>query len=87
MPLDQSSKKQRDLQGLSEVGNEVGLAIEPADDLLRQHVLLVGSLHPVCVILVVDDHLSQIHYLNPLQDLNESLAQFIDRICTVNSVN
>ena len=34
-----------------------------------------------------DDHLSQIHYRNPLHNLNDPLAQFIDRICTVNSVN
>ena len=87
MPSEKLTKKYRDLQRLSEVGYEVGLAIEPADDLLRHHVLLVGSLHPVSVVLVADVHLSRIHYLNPLHDLIDPLSQFNDRICTVNSVN
>ena len=76
-----------DLQGLREVGNEVSLALEPADDLLGHHELLVGSFHPVSVVLVAGVDLSQIHYLNPLHDLNYLLAQFNDRISTVNSVN
>ena len=64
-------QKYKDLQGLREVGYKVGLAIEPADDLLWHHKLLVGSLHPVTVVLVAVVGLSQIHYLNPLHDLND----------------
>ena len=64
-------QKYGDLQGLREVGNEVGLALEPTDDLLGHHELLVGSLHPVSVVLVAGVDLSKIHYLNPLHDLND----------------
>ena len=64
-------KLKSDLQGLRKVGNEVGLAVELADDLLGHHELLVGSFHPVTVVLVTDVDLSQIHDLNPLHDLND----------------
>ena len=57
-------KLKSDLQGLRKVGNEVGLAVELADDLLGHHELLECPFHPIPVGLITSgvDLLSKIHY-------------------------